>query len=119
MRCCKLLEMAPTLVFLANTVLYTKLVCSSRSFKSLANGRLSPNNVVKLGSARLMTVGNSFRNSSNLAEVSIYDNLGVDQGNLEVALTSTDAQRCSSHIMHRYKQSKGAAEPFSGGGMPY
>ena len=78
--------MAPTLFFLANTVLYTKLVCSSRSFRSLANGTVSPNNVVKLGSARLITVGNSFRNSSNLTEASIYAELGVDQGYPELAM---------------------------------
>lgn len=103
--------MAPTLFFFANTVLYTKLVCSSRSFKSLANGRLSPNNVVKLGSARLMTVGNSFKNSSNLAVASIQDTLGVDQGNSEVAVTSADACGCSSNVMHRCQQLKDAAEP--------
>ena len=70
------------MVFLASTVLYTKLVCSSRSLRSRANGTLSPNRDVRLGSARLMTVGNSFKNSSNLWEpTSEAGQRLVDQGN--------------------------------------
>ena len=56
-----------------------------------------------------MTVGNSFRNSSNLAEANIYMNMLGDNQGIAMTPLHSDAQGYNSNVVHRYKQYKDAA----------